>query len=139
MRKSKKILKITGASLAVFLIIGIFFLMNYLQSIKEYRSQVSAISFVNIDIGDVRDGTYTGECDVGILYAQVEVTVQRGEIINISLLQHRNGRGRAAEAVVDRIVAEQMVDVDAVTSATNSSTVIKKAVENALTSGIQGG
>lgn len=134
---SRKTLNITGAFISVFLIIGLFFLTDYLKSIREYKSQVSAISFVNVDIGEIRDGTYTGECDVDILYAKVEVIVQRGEIIDINLLEHRNGRGLAAEAIADRIVAEQMVDVDAVTSATNSSIVIKKAVENALTSVVQ--
>lgn len=137
MKKSRKTLKIIGAFIAVFSIIGLLFLMNFLKSIKEYQSQVSAISFMDIDIRDVRDGTYIGECDVNILYAKVEVIVQRGEIININLLEHRNGRGLAAKEIVGRIVAEQTIDVDAVTSATNSSTVIKKAVENALKSGAQ--
>lgn len=132
MGSSRKTLKIIGALIVVFLIIGLLFLMDFLRSIEEYKSQVSAISFVSIDIGDMRDGTYTGECDVDVIYAKVEVFVQRGEIINISLLEHRNGRGLPAEEIVDRIVAEQTVDVDAVTSATNSSRVIKKAVENAL-------
>ncbi|MCI8299875.1 MAG: FMN-binding protein, partial [Lachnospiraceae bacterium] len=44
-----------------------------------------------------------------------------------------NGRGSRAEVVVDRIIEEQKIEVDAVSGATNSSTVIKKAVENALT------
>lgn len=137
MRISRKTLKIIGASAAVFFIAALLFLMDFMKAIKEYQSQVSAISFVNVGISDVRDGTYTGECDVNIIYAKVEVIVQRGEIINISLLEHRNGRGLSAEEIVDRIVAEQTVNVDAVTSATNSSIVIKKAVENALTSGVQ--
>lgn len=34
--------------------------------------------------------------------------------------------------VADRIIAEQKIEVDAVSGATNSSTVIKKAVENAI-------
>ena len=40
--------------------------------------------------------------------------------------------GQPAEAVVEKIISEQRIDVDAVTGATNSSTVLKKAVENAL-------
>ena len=67
------------------------------------------------------------------VYAKVEVTVQNGVITNIDILEHKNGRGSSAEVVVDRIVEEQKIEVDAVSGATNSSTVIKKAVENALT------
>lgn len=137
MRSSRKTLKVIGVLVVIFLIIGFFFLMDFMRSVEEYKSQVSAISFVSINIGDVRDGTYTGECDVNVIYAKVEVLVQGGKIINISLLEHRNGRGLPAEEIVGRIVVEQTVDVDAVTSATNSSIVIKKAVENALMSGIQ--
>jgi len=61
----------------------------------------------------------------------VEVTVQDGVITNIDILEHKNGRGKSAEVVADRIMEEQKIDVDAVSGATNSSVVIKKAVENA--------
>lgn len=39
---------------------------------------------------------------------------------------------KVAETIIDKIIDEQKIDVDAVSGATNSSTVIKKAVENAL-------
>ena len=64
----------------------------------------------------------------------MEVTVQNGEITNINILEHRHERGKTAEVITDRIVDEQKIDVDAISSATNSSAVIKKAVENALKS-----
>ena len=51
---------------------------------------------------------------------------------NIRILEHKNGRGQAAEAIVDQMLAEQRVDVDAVSGATNSSKVLQKAVEQAL-------
>lgn len=54
------------------------------------------------------------------------------KIIKITILEHDNGRGEAAEAITDSIIREQKIDVDAVSSATSSSVVIKKAVENAL-------
>lgn len=71
------------------------------------------------------------------IYAKVEVTVQAGVITNIDILEHLNERGSRAEVVVDRIIEEQKIEVDAVSGATNSSTVIKKAVENALTGKIE--
>ena len=52
---------------------------------------------------------------------------------NIDILEHKNGRGSPAEVVTDRIIEKQKIDVDAISGATNSSIVIKKAVENALT------
>ena len=50
-------------------------------------------------------------------------------------MEHRHERGKAAEKVIEKIIEEQKIDVDAVSGATNSSTVIKKAVENALNGG----
>lgn len=47
-------------------------------------------------------------------------------------MEHRHERGKAAEVVIEKIIKEQKIDVDAISGATNSSTVIKKAVENAL-------
>ena len=49
---------------------------------------------------------------------------------NVRIVQ--NERGALAEGIIDDIMAQQKIDVDAVTSATNSSNVIKKAIENAL-------
>ncbi len=80
------------------------------------------------------DIPYVGEYDVDFIYAKVEVTVQNGEITNINILEHRHERGKTAEVITDRIVDEQKIDVDAISGATNSSIVIKKAVENALKS-----
>jgi hypothetical protein len=55
--------------------------------------------------------------------------------ICIDILEHRNERGKAAEAITNKIIEEQKINVDTIAGATNSSTVIKKAVENALKSG----
>lgn len=54
------------------------------------------------------------------------------KITNIEILQHKNERGESAEKIVDEIIKEQRSDVGVVTGATNSSNVIKKAVEEAL-------
>ncbi len=72
---------------------------------------------------------------MNFIYAKVEVTVENGEIKSVNILEHRQERGKAAESVTDKIVDEQKIDVDAIAGATNSSTVIKKAVENALKNG----
>ena len=87
----------------------------------------------------IQDGIYEGEYDAGYIYAKVEVEIINGEIVFVDLLEHRNERGKAAEKVLNDIIAENKVDVDAVTGATNSSNVIKKAVENAIRSSYAGG
>lgn len=90
------------------------------------------MTYANIDASHIPDGSYLGECDVKFIRAKVEVTVTDGLITNILLLEHYNGKGAAAEGIEHTIINEQRIDVDAVSGATNSSIVIKKAVDNAL-------
>ena len=125
----KKIFMLT--TLLLFLVVLIFTAV-YMKSVADYKKAVKETTFSDIDIGNIPDGTYIGEYDVNFIYARVEVTVRDGAITNIDILEHKNERGKAAEIVTDRIIAEQKTDIDAVSGATNSSTVIKKAVENAL-------
>lgn len=118
---------------AIFLsLIGLILTAIYLKSVADYKKAVKETTFSNIDISNIPDGVYIGEYDVDFVYAKVKVTVQNRAITNIDILKHKNGRGKPAEIVADRIIEEQKIDVDAVSGATNSSTVIKKAVENAL-------
>ena len=119
----------------MFLLLAGFVLgILYLKSVADYRQAVRETIFEDINISDIPDGVYVGEYDVDFIYAKVEVAVQNGEITNINILEHRHERGKTAEVITDSIVDEQKIDVDAISGATNSSTVIKKAVENALKS-----
>lgn len=134
MRISKK--TIVLFAIMLLLLIGLVWGIIYLKSVADYKQAVKETTFEEIKISDISDGVYIGECDVNFIYAKVEVTVQNGEITNINILEHRHERGKAAEAITNKIVDEQRIDVDAVSGATNSSTVIKMAVENALKNGL---
>ena len=86
----------------------------------------------SFDLTALADGTYQGECENGLVYAKVEVDVQNHTIIDIRILEHRNGMGGSAEQIIDSVVIYQSVEVDTVSGATYSSQTILKAVENAL-------
>ena len=134
MRISKK--KIISVIILLLLLIGLICGAVYLKKVADYKRAVVETTIGEIDIADVSDGIYIGEYDVNFIYAKVEVTVEDGEIVSINILEHRHERGKAAETVIEKIIEEQKIDVDAVSGATNSSTVIKKAVENALKRGL---
>ena len=134
MKISKK--KIILFVIMLPLLVGLVWGIIYLKNVADYKKAVKETTFEEINISDISDGIYVGEYDVNFIYAKVEVTVQDGEITNINILEHRNERGKTAEAITNKIVNEQRIDVDAISGATNSSTVIKKAVENALKSGL---
>lgn len=124
MRIYKK--KIVLCAVMLFLLVGLVWGVYYLESVTDYKQAVKETTFEEINISDISDGVYIGEYDVNFIYAKVEVTVQNGEITNINILEHRHERGKAAEAITNKIVDEQKIDVDAISGATNSSTVIKK-------------
>lgn len=113
-------------------LIGLLFTAVYLKSVADYQKAVKETTFSDIDISKISDGVYVGAYDVGFVSAKVEVTVHNGAVTSITILRHQNERGKSAEIVADRMIEEQKIDVDTVSGATNSSVVIKKAVENAL-------
>ncbi len=102
-----------------------------------YQRAIAALDVPDIALTGVADGTYEGECDAGYIRARVEVTVEDGRITEIGLLEHRNERGAAAEALLPEVVEAQSLDVDAVSGATNSSKVIRQAIADALEKGMK--
>lgn len=125
-------IRIHRTAALLMLVCLVFHVYMGISSLGDYKKSVADITVQNIDITGIRDGVYIGECNVGYIYAKVEVHVEDGKITEVELLEHRTERGHAAESIVDDIVEEQKIDVDTVSGATNSSKVIMKAVENAL-------
>lgn len=133
----KKWARILVGAVVLLAIISGTLLTSYLLSVKSYKTAVSKITYEQQNILDIADGSYTGECDVQFIYAKVKVMVKDHRITDIELLEHRNGRGAAAESILKKMIDTQKIDVDVVAGATNSSKVIKKAVDNALSSAPQ--
>lgn len=131
-------MKLKKRPLSILVVIGVMilaggiYLFNYINRITAYQEAVKNIVYEEINFANIPSGRYIGECNVDIVYAKVEVKVDSGRIAEIKLLEHRQERGSNAEVVLEKIMAEQRIDVDTVAKATNSSKVIKKAVENAL-------
>ena len=122
-------------AISMFLIIGLCAGGLYLKSIGDYKAKVNALTFDEIDLTKVVDGVYEGQCDTGVVQARVQVTVRDHRMESIELLEHENGRGTPAEAILDQMLQNQTTAVAAVSGATCSSKVIRKAVENAITAG----
>jgi uncharacterized protein with FMN-binding domain len=86
----------------------------------------------NVDLSQLEDGTYNGEYDADLIKVKVAVDVKDHAIADIHLLQHENGKGAPAEAVIPEVLETQTLDVETVSGATNSSKVILKSIEIAL-------
>lgn len=98
----------------------------------KMKSQTDAFDTTPVDISKVADGTYEGYSETMMVKAKVLVTVESGKITDIEILQHDCGKGHPAEAMIDDMIANNTVEVDAVSGATASSEVIKDAIRNAL-------
>jgi len=108
-------------------------LMSSCGSIREMKEFSETAVFAEPQLQDLEDGQYIGEFEKGLVAAEVTVLVRDHAIESIEILRHDNGKGKKAERIVDDIVARQSLQVDIISGATYSSTVILKAVENALT------
>ena len=121
----KKVVKILLIIIAVF---GVIFLGVVG---KEY-SELKDFDQTPVDLSEVADGVYEGSSETTLVKASVRVTVKNGSIENIEILRHECGKGLLANNIVDDMVRQNEIDVDAVSGATVSSEVIKDAVRNAL-------
>ncbi len=101
--------------------------------IQKLNREVRGIEISQIELGNVKDGEYTGEYNLmNIIGATVKVTVLNHEITNIELVDHQYGLGQKAESIINKIMKQQSLKVDVISGATGSSKVILKAIERAL-------
>lgn len=126
--------KVIFSIISIAIIVGGIFGGRYFYSLNKYKTIVKELKIANIDLTRVSDGTYNGSCDAIIVAATVDVTVKDHKITDITLVEHKNDRGKAAEIIPARVMEFQNLEVDTVSGATNSSKVILKAIENALKS-----
>lgn len=125
MKKSKKVLLITFIAVIFLFIAGKIMIGNMVRNVQN-------ISVSMPDLSNVQDGNYIGEYSIAPVHVKVEVSVSNHQITNITILQHDNGLGSTAESIINDVVEEQSLGIDAVSGATVSSKCILKAVENAI-------
>lgn len=85
--------------------------------------------------GNYKDGTYEGEGTGNNGSIKVEVKVEGGSIVAVTLKAHEETVGiyeAAEKSVTENIIRKQTTEVDGVAGATNTSNGIKEAVQNAL-------
>ena len=125
----KKALIITGAVLGAILVVGF---VGFLLMSNTASSALASMVYEDVDMSRAADGTFEGAVDAGLVSVRVLVTVEDHAIRSIEIVEHKNGRGAAAEAITEDMVAANRYDVDGVSGATLSSAAIKSAVSQAL-------
>lgn len=127
----KKVIKFGIIGFVLFIIIAAGSMTLILSNnMREIRS----IPIEDIDFTSLQDGTYEGMYYYGDnqIGATVEVTISSGKIDDIIMIDHITGKGDDAVTIIDRVISQQTLKVDAISSATTSSHVIKLAIQDAL-------
>lgn len=114
-----------GAGLALLLLAA-------LCAARQAAKRGNAIAVGELDLSAAADGSYIGAYEIPPVSVRVKVTVAARQITGIEILEHANGLGASAEAVVEKVLENQSLAVDAVSGATVSSKCILKAIENAV-------
>jgi uncharacterized protein with FMN-binding domain len=117
----------------VYIIVSTGLLAAFGCAALQEARRVRSLPIEDIGPGCVPDGAYDGSFSHGGFIYRVEVGVFDHCIQWVEIVSNRdNPYARKAERVVDRILAQQTANVDAVSGATTTSKALLKAVENAL-------
>jgi len=129
MKKRRKIWIIIGSVVIVIAATAVI-LVSSVQSAME---QLAAEKIADVDMSKISDGVYEGSCSVFLVSVKVEVSVENHAITDIDLVEHKSGKGAAADAIPEKVVEAQSLEVDTISGATYSSKAILKAIKDALT------
>lgn len=120
---------------SIVVVIGVSIGSKYLLDVQNYKNEVSELTINNPDLKNIEDGNYTGVYDAQFIKVNLTVEVKDHKMMAIVLNEHINGKGKPAETILNDVIKAQSLDVDTVSGATNSSKVILKSIERALTNG----
>ncbi len=108
------------------------------------RREAWNLTFADLDFTGLRDGTYTGEykgTKDSLRNCKVEVTVASGKVAAIKVLEGALAKGdkpveirggQTIDALFNRVIDAQSLQVDVISGATITSRVHLKAVEHAV-------
>jgi len=134
--KDISIKKVVKTLFILILVVVIAMFIFIFTKIKNLDKEALSLVYPEITMQDVSDGTYEGEAETSMVKATVEVLVKGNKIEDIKIARHENGKGSSAEVIVLDMIAQNNYQVDGISGATLSSSVIKSAVGVALEKGM---
>ena len=128
MSKLKKIGLTVFILVVLLTAVGVYFYID----ISDKLEALGNTSINEVELANIEDGLYVGEYEQFPIHVLLEVEVTSHEIINITIIQHDNGRGTPAEVIINDVIEEQKINVDGVAGVTYSSKAILLAIYDAL-------
>ena len=132
---TRNILHFSGTSALIITAIVFSLLLPFsgCGSIREMKEFADTVNYTDPQLNQLDDGVYAGECAKGPISVKVSVLISDHKIDSIDILEHKNGKGKKAEKIIEDVLDRQTLHVDVISGASYSSKVILKALENALT------
>lgn len=131
-------MKIKANYSMVLMIVAIVFIMfcSYIVSRKKGQlMEASRLPFHNVQLEDVKDGTYRGKTDTSFLHLELDVTVENHKLIRIDVLENDGIDGEIAKPILDKMILENKVVVPAIKGAERGSIQYISCVDSALYNG----
>lgn len=117
----------------VFLTIIILSLLS-IAACESTSRKIRDLELPPVDLSTIQDSVYTGQYSHHNTLYKVEVTLENHRITEINVLSSEGDEyDIKALDVLDRVMEEQSLNVDAVTGATTSSKLYLICIYNALT------
>ncbi|NLK72812.1 MAG: FMN-binding protein [Clostridiales bacterium] len=127
-----------GVLLCILIIVFLMIHFNFIKPINQTIIEVRNMKIEDVDLNNVKNGTYSGDYNYGAFYCAVEVTVLNHKISDIKIVKNEDTKyAKKAEGVILKVIEKQKVNVDTVSGATTTSKALLKATENALRKGLE--
>jgi uncharacterized protein with FMN-binding domain len=123
-------------ALIVVAVLGTAGGIGWSKLMKEHR-EARGLPLNAVDFSRLSDGTYHGAYEGGMYKwraNECQVTVSSGKVTDIQLAGSKDpgGKNTQHEALYDRVIQAQSLQVDTISGATLTSKAYLQAVENAL-------
>jgi len=103
-------------------------------ALGKYKKKIASTEINSINLESIKDGEYEGFYDVYLINARVSVKVESNKIVSIKLMEHKHDR-HSGEPMIQKVIDNQSLEIDAISGATNSCKTVLKAIEIALSKG----
>ncbi len=133
--KTKSILLRWVLTLSLLVCIGAYQLVHLNQSDADPLLSDAAAAYAELDPGPLKDGVYTGSGEGYGGMIDVEVTVNNGYIVGITVTSAEGEDKpylRDARKIITKVIEVQHTDLDAISGSTSTTWGILDAVDDAL-------
>ena len=122
--------------LAVIALLSIMFGGFLTTRRKNQLAEATKLPYHNISLEQIPDGFYKARTETSFLHIELQVQVENHKIIEIKVIEADGIDAVPAQPVLDRIIAENKIAVQAVKGAELGSLVYISCVDKALYSAI---